>query len=47
MAKQSSFVTSLQVHGKLKTVTKLSLKFCTDKPSQYFISCPCTCGVYL
>ena len=47
LAKPSSFFTSLQVHGKFKTTTKLSLKFCIDKPSQHFISCFFTCGVYV
>ena len=34
-----------QVRGKLKTiifVINLSLMFCVDKPSPYFIFCPCT-----
>jgi hypothetical protein len=30
LAKHSSFVTRLQVHRQLKTITKLSLKFCVD-----------------
>jgi hypothetical protein len=32
---------ALQVHGELKTTNKLSSKFYIDKPSQYFIFCPC------
>ena len=33
-----------QVPRMLKTITKLLVKFCIDKPSQYFIFCPSTCN---
>jgi hypothetical protein len=33
---------ALQVHGELNTITKLSLKFHIDKPSQYSVFCTCT-----
>ena len=36
---------ALQVHGGLKIITfvsKLTLEFCIDKPSQYVIVCPST-----
>jgi hypothetical protein len=45
--KRSSPVTAPQVHGELKTVTKLLVKFCTDKPSQFLICCPSTYNKYL
>lgn len=44
LAYLSPFVTILQGHGKFKIVTKLSLKFCLAKCSQYLISCFCTWG---
>jgi hypothetical protein len=39
--KYSSPATALKVHGKLRNLTKLLVKFCIDKPSQYFMFCPC------
>jgi len=38
---------SLESLKKKKNTSKLSLKICTDKPNQYFISCFCIWGVYL
>ena len=37
LAKHPSPITAPQLHWKLKTVTKLLVKFCIDKPSKYFI----------
>ena len=42
LAKHTSTDTAPQVHGELKNITKLLVKFCIDKPSQYFIFCPST-----
>ena len=42
LGKCTSPVTAPQVHGELKTITKLLVKFYIDKPSQYFIFCPNT-----
>jgi hypothetical protein len=35
-------VTAPQAHGELKTIAKLLVRFCIDKPCQYFIFCPGT-----
>ena len=37
LAKHTSTDTAPQVHGELKNITKLLVKFYIDKPSQYFI----------
>ena len=42
LAKHPSPVSAPQVHWRFKTITKLLVKFCIDKPSQYFIFCPST-----
>ena len=42
LAKHPSPVSAPQVHWRFKTITKLLVKFCIDKPSQYFIFCPNT-----
>ena len=42
LGKRPSPVTDSQVHGRFKTISKLSGKFCIEKPSQYFIFCPLT-----
>ena len=42
LAKHPSPVSAPQVHWRVKTITKLLVKFCIDKPSQYFIFCPST-----
>ena len=40
LAKHTSPVSALQV--QIKTITKLLVNFCIDKPSQYFFFCPST-----
>lgn len=40
LAKHPSPVSAPQVHWMFKTITNLLVKFCIDKPSQYFIFCP-------
>ena len=47
LVKYSSPITVLQVHGELKTITKLLVKCGIDKHSQYFIFCPSTCNKLL
>jgi hypothetical protein len=38
LAKHTSPVSHLQVHGALKPISKFLVKTCIDKPSQYFLS---------
>jgi hypothetical protein len=42
LSKHPSPVTAPQVHGELQNITKLLVKFCIDKPSQYFVFCSST-----
>jgi hypothetical protein len=42
LAKYSLSATSFTGSWRVKTITKLSLKFCIDKLSQYFIFYLCT-----